>query len=518
MFGKLISTGDTAPRVVVRLIASMIVSAVSSFALVQSAGAEPVIVEAQDENDTISRFIGIPAGPSSVIIMVPFGLNSIEDADSTVQLTIAGKTVENVVLNEEFSSDINQKEVRASVILLDLALPEGQGDLVQPEQSEENLDAENIVTVRSYRISNSGELRPSNAQQQTVQNENGAFVLSGMTESSLPLPLPLGGVVYDKCGNLNALALPTSSDGLTTLFSVNSLVGMFGGNSVATPFPVSEEACAENTGTSKTIEFAQAALDEAERVQQEQAAEIADLKQAAAREQQRLQELRESNARKEKIDEATARLDEIIAQQEESAARQEAVNEQLSESRDLLRTARTAAEEAVGGEARATEELKMWRYILYGVGGLTVIAIGVLVWLALRSRRLRKNLAAVKDEKRDIEEARAAAEATWHDCVLESEDGLTVKLPGSKLVHSRGGVTIGRSREESDVVIDRDDVSRRHARIDADGDVVRITDLGSTNKTRVNGVTLDQGVSRQLYEGDRIEFGVNAFTFKIFRR
>jgi hypothetical protein len=49
-----------------------------------------------------------------------------------------------------------------------------------------------------------------------------------------------------------------------------------------------------------------------------------------------------------------------------------------------------------------------------------------------------------------------------------------------------GSTTIGRA-PENDIVLDSQDVSRRHARIDCSTSGIRIHDLGSTNGTCVNG-------------------------------
>nr|BFE57486.1 hypothetical protein GCM10020063_020120 [Dactylosporangium thailandense] len=64
--------------------------------------------------------------------------------------------------------------------------------------------------------------------------------------------------------------------------------------------------------------------------------------------------------------------------------------------------------------------------------------------------------------------------------------------------------TLGRDGGTAAVVLDDRDVSRRHARLDLDGDQVVLTDLGSTNGTFVN----DERVTRRvLAPGDRLRIG-----------
>jgi FHA domain-containing protein len=64
-------------------------------------------------------------------------------------------------------------------------------------------------------------------------------------------------------------------------------------------------------------------------------------------------------------------------------------------------------------------------------------------------------------------------------------------------------VTIGRSAD-NDVAIRDSRVSRHHARLQARRGTLVLTDLGSTNGTRVNGFSVDEVV---LGQGDRIQVG-----------
>jgi ribosomal protein L40E len=58
-------------------------------------------------------------------------------------------------------------------------------------------------------------------------------------------------------------------------------------------------------------------------------------------------------------------------------------------------------------------------------------------------------------------------------------------------------------------------VSRRHAHIHVDGGRPVLTSAGATNGTKVNGMALSTGQAVPLDDGDRIEFGRCALTFKI---
>jgi len=74
-----------------------------------------------------------------------------------------------------------------------------------------------------------------------------------------------------------------------------------------------------------------------------------------------------------------------------------------------------------------------------------------------------------------------------------------------------GVTSLGRA-DENDIVLGGDLVSRRHARLYVDGDVLRIEDLGSRNGSRINGAPL-QG-SRQLAAGDTVALGENVLSVR----
>ncbi len=74
---------------------------------------------------------------------------------------------------------------------------------------------------------------------------------------------------------------------------------------------------------------------------------------------------------------------------------------------------------------------------------------------------------------------------------------------GRKYEIKKAEITIGRA-EENDVVINDQDVSREHARVEARPDSFVISDLGSTNGMLVNGTKTKV---HRLVDGDRIQLG-----------
>lgn len=75
---------------------------------------------------------------------------------------------------------------------------------------------------------------------------------------------------------------------------------------------------------------------------------------------------------------------------------------------------------------------------------------------------------------------------------------------GTSYVLRPGENTVGR---EGDVLLSDGRVSRRHAKITLDGDVLTVEDLGSSNGTKVDGEALSAGVPRAVTAGARLSFG-----------
>ena len=85
-------------------------------------------------------------------------------------------------------------------------------------------------------------------------------------------------------------------------------------------------------------------------------------------------------------------------------------------------------------------------------------------------------------------------------------------LDGRRLVVGPGGVTLGRSRQ-CDVVLNDPNVSREHAEIRPRGGSWVLTDLGSTNGSRINGRQVSG--SEVIRPGDEIELGATNLRFEL---
>lgn len=103
---------------------------------------------------------------------------------------------------------------------------------------------------------------------------------------------------------------------------------------------------------------------------------------------------------------------------------------------------------------------------------------------------------------------RAADEAPPAIIVLVGPPGYI----GKQWLLTKTDMTIGRS-VESDVYVSDNSLSRAHAKFVVVGSDVAILDLGSTNKTQVNGVFLPPMSAKKLANNDQIKAGNIIFKF-----
>jgi len=104
-----------------------------------------------------------------------------------------------------------------------------------------------------------------------------------------------------------------------------------------------------------------------------------------------------------------------------------------------------------------------------------------------------------------VKPAWSRAAVNGRPSLLVREDGeeRSVTLPGD-------AATIGRL-PDCEVVLKDKGASRRHAQIKLKDGVATLTDLGSTNGTRLNGAVVQ---SRTLEDGDRITIGSTVLEFR----
>ncbi len=76
-----------------------------------------------------------------------------------------------------------------------------------------------------------------------------------------------------------------------------------------------------------------------------------------------------------------------------------------------------------------------------------------------------------------------------------------------RLMNQSQGLVIGRSADQSELVVAHATVSRRHARLFLAGEALQVEDLGSTNGTMVNGTALRAGAPVAVHAGNKLRIG-----------
>jgi pSer/pThr/pTyr-binding forkhead associated (FHA) protein len=85
-------------------------------------------------------------------------------------------------------------------------------------------------------------------------------------------------------------------------------------------------------------------------------------------------------------------------------------------------------------------------------------------------------------------------------------------VEGKRMMVGERGATVGRSRQ-CEIVVEDPNVSRKHAELRPRGGSWVLTDLGSTNGSRVNGRPVEGPTV--VKPGDEIELGTAAMTFDL---
>ena len=135
-----------------------------------------------------------------------------------------------------------------------------------------------------------------------------------------------------------------------------------------------------------------------------------------------------------------------------------------------------------------------------------------------RSRELRENY------RLDMQRAMGGYAVAEESEFNEEEYGRTVYIeekpedaeqvhriytPEDKLIASieKPMITIGKKKEDADVVLEDPSISRMHARISREGKEYYLEDLNSTNGTFKNGLRLQPYEKRRLESGDELKCG-----------
>ena len=99
---------------------------------------------------------------------------------------------------------------------------------------------------------------------------------------------------------------------------------------------------------------------------------------------------------------------------------------------------------------------------------------------------------------------------------LQFNDGSQIEFTGERAVVGRYDHDLGGIQPEVDLsqMQDANTVSRIHAALERNGNTYTLTDLNSTNATRINGKRLTPDQATPVNDGDTLQFGKITSTFK----
>ena len=307
-----------------------------------------------------------------------------------------------------------------------------------------------------------------------IPSDDGKAALASadfLNTSSIPTK---GGVLLNECSGLVALVLPESGAGQQTLIFADDLARQL--SETSTPGQTAAEDCVSEYEATKR------ALDDAVATNADLVARIkkAEDAAAAATTQAELEQMRR----------------ELVGLNKEL----EASNAIIAQVKETISTMEPTEEASLALAEQATAWLSKYWYLVLAA----LVAIGILI--AVLFQRRHSEASSFESGDRFAPPNPIVNAGSF---MLES-DAQTIILTGDALSAPKG-VTVGRSAEVSDVVVANEDVSRRHARFDVFDGNLRVSDLGSTNKTLVNDVPVESGTSKTVFEGDRVAFGSVAF-------
>lgn len=336
-----------------------------------------------------------------------------------------------------------------------------------------------------------------------------------------------GGAVFDACGYFLGTIAATSSqrDARRATSIGNSISFVTGQRLRATQgyeIPLASAACPTRAAVAAHQKEQEDALKKAEedRIKAEEAiAQAEEEKKRQEEEQKRKDEEARLKKEAQTASQRAKAAEEARKKAEKEAAAKVADAEGTAKEADKAREeAEAKAEEEAAAKLealKAAEEKKKLNYIIAASSAALLLLLALIATLIVRKQK-RARLSAEHEASNQREYAENLKSHIppnpYSDCLLYGDESL--KLPGSQLPEAAGGVTIGRHPSHAQVVLDRTDVSRSHARFYVRNNEVYVEDLNSTNGTFLNTRRLEPGERYIVQTGDYLKVGDHSFEFR----
>ena len=432
---------------------------------------------------------------------------------------------------------------------INLALLQADGlDLPPLRLSEKAADAGR--TVRTLRFDVMGSVRLSQgtigAYETIFDKKAGLAVGRLLQHNALITEKAFGMPLFNECGDVVAINMPNPRSGpwpfrtakpKGAVFALSSkdMVAALDDRKIAHQavntecLSALERAERDKLATADSLKLARAQADSARRA----ANEAKEKEKAARREAERVKARADATrkAASESIQAARAQVESLKTATTRADIAGKAAADSLPAARaqaESLETeggrADSTADAAPGSGKEPAQEFPLSLKWGIPIGGALVL-LTLLGWLLASNRRkeqLRSAESRLKAAEKNADEAHQAAAAAPKPapfrCLLEGRDssGRPFALTISALALSEpAGVTLGRSPETADFVVDHEEVSREHVRLRCTGATLYAEDLDALNGTKVNGRLLNPHETAVLRNGDRLETGPIVFSVRL---
>ena len=227
------------------------------------------------------------------------------------------------------------------------------------------------------------------------------------------------------------------------------------------------------------------------------------------------------DAERQKAEEALEEArQQTIEQQKKLEDAEKAIKEQEEKVKET--EAKSKQKEQEFEEEKKSEQQKLIYYAI----PIILVLIVVLIVLSRRRKKLleveqeasenKQQLSAEKAKVASAQEALSMASATFDDIILDGKDEAggehRIKVIGSTLARTEGGILIGRSAQKANYVINVPGVSREHLNVILIDNKVMIEDLSSVNGTAINDKDLAPNTKAELKNGDTLRIGTVTFS------
>lgn len=304
----------------------------------------------------------------------------------------------------------------------------------------------------------------------------------------------LGGAIVNECDQIIGIVAPRGNQRAVTRATAQGSPGPLSVQGISRSslglLPRAEAPCTPAAAAEAPADTAdEATVDDAARANDEANQRVADL-------QAQLNEAQRGSAQAQRLQRD---LEEAQTRQAESASALERAQAEAEGAGELAERER-AQKERVSQLAR------------YGaIGGLLLIVIVGAISALLLMRARRRTGDAERDRDQLAEKDRRRSNAP--DWILVG-DKTRLKLRGALMADENRGAVVGRGQSEADVLVESEQISRRHARFILRGGGIFVEDLASLNGTTVNGRRLASGETTEVREGDRVDFAGKSFTLQ----